>query len=61
MIDFPITTLLDDGVRMLWLERHLHPEGLQSRTAGAWSGAYSVDRGIFQPTAAESPMATIPC
>jgi hypothetical protein len=29
MIDFPITMLLDDGVRMLWLERHLHPEGLK--------------------------------
>ena len=29
MIDFPIDELLDDGTCMLWLERHLHPDGLQ--------------------------------
>jgi transposase len=28
MIDFPITELLDDGTSLIWLERHLHPEGL---------------------------------
>jgi transposase-like protein len=27
MIDFPITELLDDRICMIWLERHLHPEG----------------------------------
>jgi transposase-like protein len=28
MIDFPIDELLDDGICTLWLERHLHPNGL---------------------------------
>lgn len=28
MIDFPIGELLDDSVCPLWLERHLHPDGL---------------------------------
>jgi transposase-like protein len=27
MIDFPITELLDDSICLIWLERHLHPEG----------------------------------
>ena len=29
MIDFPIAELLDDSICMLWLERHLHPDGLK--------------------------------
>jgi transposase-like protein len=29
MIDFPIAELLDDSICTLWLERHLHPDGLQ--------------------------------
>ena len=28
MIDFPIDELLDDRLCTLWLERHLHPDGL---------------------------------
>jgi transposase-like protein len=28
MIDFPIAELLDDSICTLWLERHLHPDGL---------------------------------
>ena len=28
MIDFPITELLDDSSSLIWLERHLHPNGL---------------------------------
>jgi hypothetical protein len=28
MIDFPIGELLDDSICLLWLERHLHPDGL---------------------------------
>jgi len=27
MIDFPITDLFDDSLCLLWLERHLHPNG----------------------------------
>jgi transposase-like protein len=29
MIDFPIGELLDDRICQLWLERHLHPDGLK--------------------------------
>jgi transposase-like protein len=29
MIDFPIAELLDDSICLLWLERYLHPNGLQ--------------------------------
>jgi transposase-like protein len=28
MIDFPIGELMDDSICTLWLERHLHPQGL---------------------------------
>jgi transposase-like protein len=28
MIDFPIDELLDDSICTLWLERHLHSDGL---------------------------------
>jgi transposase-like protein len=34
MIDFPIDELLDDGICTLWLERHLHPEGLKCPHCG---------------------------
>jgi transposase-like protein len=27
MIDFPIAELLDDSICLIWLERHLHPDG----------------------------------
>jgi hypothetical protein len=28
MIDLPIAEVLDDSICMLWLERHLHPDGM---------------------------------
>jgi hypothetical protein len=28
MIDFPIAELLDNSLCLIWLERHLHPDGL---------------------------------
>src|SRR4029450_4371657 len=34
MIDFPITELLDDSVSLMWLERHLHPDGLHCPRCG---------------------------
>jgi len=34
MIDFPIADLLDDHSCTAWLERHLHPEGLQCPHCG---------------------------
>jgi transposase-like protein len=42
MIDFPITDLLDDDICTLWLERHLHPEGLKCPHCG------SLDRRLFR-------------
>jgi hypothetical protein len=27
MGDFPIAELLDDSICLIWLERHLHPDG----------------------------------
>jgi transposase-like protein len=35
MIDFPIAELLDDSICLIWLERHLHPDGLQCRRCGS--------------------------
>ena len=29
MIDFPIAKLLDDSICTIWLERHLHPDGIK--------------------------------
>jgi transposase-like protein len=34
MIDFPITELIDDSICMIWLERHLHPQGLTCPRCG---------------------------
>ena len=42
MIDFPITDLLDDSICMIWLERHLHPDGLKCPHCG------SADRRLFR-------------
>jgi hypothetical protein len=35
MIDFPITDLLDDNTCSIWLERHLHPDGLKCPNCGS--------------------------
>jgi transposase-like protein len=42
MIDFPIAELLDDSICLLWLERHLHPEGL------ACPHCHSPERRLFR-------------
>jgi transposase-like protein len=42
MIDFPITDLLDDSICTIWLERHLHPDGLKCPHCG------SPDRRLFR-------------
>jgi transposase-like protein len=34
MIDFPIDELLDDSICTLWLEQHLHPDGLRCPHCG---------------------------
>jgi transposase-like protein len=38
MIDFPITELLDDSHCLLWLERHLHPNGVTCPHCGSTAG-----------------------
>lgn len=42
MIDFPITELFDDSLCLLWLERHLHPDGFVCPHCG------SADRRTFR-------------
>jgi hypothetical protein len=42
MVDFPMTELLDDSLCMIWLERHLHPDGLKCPHCG------STDRRLFR-------------
>ncbi len=42
MIDFPIAELFDDSLCLLWLERHLHPQGFVCPHCG------SADRRCFR-------------
>ena len=43
MIDFPITELFDDSLCLVWLERHLHPNGFVCPQCG------SANRRHFRP------------
>src|SRR5262245_39774892 len=43
MIDFPIGELLDDSICLIWLERHLHPEGF------VCPRCRSPERRLFRP------------
>jgi transposase-like protein len=47
MIDFPITELLDDSLSLIWLERHLHPGGLQCPRCGSTARRLFRDQGHF--------------
>jgi transposase-like protein len=42
MIDFPVTELLDASICMIWLERHLHPDGFVCPHCG------STNRRLFR-------------
>jgi transposase-like protein len=42
MIDFPITELLDDSSCLIWLERHLHPDGFSC------PHCHSLERRLFR-------------
>jgi transposase-like protein len=42
MIDFPIADLFDDSLCLLWLERHLHPDGFVCPHCG------NADRRLFR-------------
>jgi transposase-like protein len=46
MIDFPITELLDDSICLIWLERHLHPDGF------ACPHCHRCERRLFRPQGA---------
>ena len=47
MIDFPITELLDDSICTVWLERYLHPHGLQCPHCGSRERRLFRDQGHF--------------
>ena len=47
MIDFPITELLDDSLSLMWLERHLHPDGLDCPHCGSTARRLFRDQGHF--------------
>jgi hypothetical protein len=58
VIDFPITDRFDDRLCLLWLERHLHPNGfvcpaVEVRIAGSFAAKVTMT-----PTAAVYAMAT---
>ena len=61
MIDFPITGLLDDSICTIWLERHLHPDGLKCRIVGARSDGSSGRKTTFRPIAVAPVKATTRC
>ena len=42
MIDFPVADLFDDSLSLLWLERHLHPDGFVCPHCG------STNRRLFR-------------
>ena len=47
MIDFPIGELMDDSICTLWLERHLHPQGLACPHCGSGARRHSRTQGHF--------------
>ena len=47
MIDFPIAELLDDSICTLWLERHLHPQGLTCPHCGHAARRLFREQGHF--------------
>jgi transposase-like protein len=47
MIDFPIGELLDDSICTLWLERHLHPDGLKCPQCGRSERRLFREQGHF--------------
>jgi transposase-like protein len=47
MIDLPIAELLDDSICLIWLERHLHPDGLKCRHCGSTARRLFRGQGHF--------------
>jgi transposase-like protein len=47
MIDFPSTALLDASLALMWLERHLHPDGLPCPRCGSAAHRLCRAQGYF--------------
>jgi transposase-like protein len=47
MIDFPIAELMDESICTLWLERHLHPQGLTCPHCGSGARRFFRAQGSF--------------
>jgi transposase-like protein len=47
MIDFPIGELMDESLCTLWLERHLHPQGLTCPHCGSGARRFFRAQGSF--------------
>jgi transposase-like protein len=47
MIEFPIAELMDDSICSLWLERHLHPQGLSCPHCGHAARRLFREQGYF--------------
>jgi transposase-like protein len=47
MIDFPIGELLDESICLVWLERHLHAEGLKCPGCGCTARRLFREQGHF--------------
>jgi len=58
MIDFPIADLFDDSLCLLWLERHLHPDGFVCPTVAVLTGCCFAAKATMMPTAVACAMAT---
>lgn len=47
MIDFPIADLFDDSLCLLWLERHLHPDGFVCPACGSANRRWFRRQGFY--------------
>ena len=47
MIDFPISDLFDDSLCLVWLERHLHPDGLVCPQCGSAERRHFRTQGYY--------------
>jgi transposase-like protein len=47
MIDFPIADLFDDSLCLVWLERHLHPDGFVCPQCGSSNRRHFRTQGYY--------------
>jgi transposase-like protein len=48
MIDFPIADLFDDSLCLVWLERHLHPDGFVCPQCGSSNRRHFRTQGYYE-------------